>query len=779
MAEATKVGSIFYESKIDSSGVKKGAEEISGHLDKLKSNFNSLNPTVRALGLSLGAVVAGGTIVDFFKQSISAANEANRVMAQTNAVIQSTGGVAGYTATEIQRMASEIQKTTTIGDEAAQMGMNMLLTFTKIGNEVFPEATQAMIDMATAMNGGVTPTGEELSQTAIQLGKALNDPILGVTALRRVGVNFNETQGEMIRKMVESGNIMEAQKYILRELSTEFGGSAKAQAQTFEGQMLQLNNSISDFKELVGKSMIPALSYLVSSLSGAAGGFNALLFPIRAVASAVVGLIMLVRQLGMILNAVLATGLALFTGQADLIGGIWEDTAVNMVTDMADAQQKLTQIWSDETDEQVGIFEGGMQDMMDASGGKSAKIKKDLEDETQKYQEETAKRKRRFIDNLADMIWAHQDKVKSLKQDLEEENADFNKRMADRKATFKETMQEMRDDHNETIKELNADLSEETDEHEKKTSEIQALIDKEESYGKNARQSKIIAWKEQLAEEVASFEEKTLKLQEKIDAENLKYDEQVAKAKARDEAETLRLQEEHAKRTSDIETNLKAEEEILARHSDSVALIKDKEREDDIARLIRQHEEENIEAERQHQKRMVDIVSQGSAQGAAGGGAFKTEMDKKLEETKKSMDEKTKQMGKDMVKNLSDSAKEAGKELVKNFINALIDKANEAKGFMGGVLTGLPGIGPVIGAWASLPKLASGANNFRGGMALVGEQGPELVRLPKGADVIPADRTRDMLESQIININNPIIADNLDIESVAREIGFKTSLRPR
>jgi len=258
MAEGTKVGSIFYESSIDSKGVKKGAGEIRGEIDKLRGNFMSLNPTVRALGLTLGAYLGAKTTLDFFKSTIEAANESNRVMAQTEAVVRSTGGAAGYSAQQVAEMAAEIQKTTAVSDEAAQQGMNMLLTFTKIGQETFPQATQAMLDMATAMNGGVTPSGEELRQTAIQLGKALQDPILGMTALRRVGVNFTKDQQDMVQQMVETGHQMDAQKFILQELAREFGGSAAAQANTFEGQMLRLGNQLNDFKENVGRALIPA-----------------------------------------------------------------------------------------------------------------------------------------------------------------------------------------------------------------------------------------------------------------------------------------------------------------------------------------------------------------------------------------------------------------------------------------------------------------------------------------------------------------------------------------
>jgi hypothetical protein len=72
--------------------------------------------------------------------------------------------------------------------------------------------------------------GTDLKGSAVQLGKALNDPIAGVGALSRVGVTFTETQKDMIKTMVEAGNVAGAQTLILDELGKEFGGSAKALA---------------------------------------------------------------------------------------------------------------------------------------------------------------------------------------------------------------------------------------------------------------------------------------------------------------------------------------------------------------------------------------------------------------------------------------------------------------------------------------------------------------------------------------------------------------------
>lgn len=53
---------------------------------------------------------------------------------------------------------------------------------------------------------------------------------------------------------------------------------------------------------------------------------------------------------------------------------------------------------------------------------------------------------------------------------------------------------------------------------------------------------------------------------------------------------------------------------------------------------------------------------------------------------------------------------------------------------------------PSVPSW--VPGFAEGVRNFGGGLALVGEKGPELVRLPKGSDVIPNDEIKHKIQKQ-------------------------------
>lgn len=226
--------------------------------DAAEKTGNGIGKFLKESVADAGAAFAVTTGIIY--SSISAYDESQRVVAQLEAVLKSTGSVVGITADEVLNLSSALQQQTTYGDEAITGAQNLLLTFTNIGKDIFPQATKTVLDMSTAL-------GQDLKSSSIQLGKALQDPILGVTALRRVGVNFNEQQQETIKNLVESGKQLDAQKMILKELATEFGGSATAQAKTFSGQMTILKNNVNDLQETIGKGLIDTLSSL-------GGGFD-------------------------------------------------------------------------------------------------------------------------------------------------------------------------------------------------------------------------------------------------------------------------------------------------------------------------------------------------------------------------------------------------------------------------------------------------------------------------------------------------------------------------
>jgi hypothetical protein len=242
--------------------------DLSRNLKQVENRSSSLKASLKSVGKT-GALAAGaagvGALVYTLKTGISEYMETQKVAAQTNAVIKSTGGVANVSAKEVDDLATAIMKKTGIDDEAIASGENLLLTFTNIrdevgkGNDIFTQATGIMTDMSVAL-------GQDMKQSAIQLGKALNDPVKGVGALRRVGVSFTDAQKDQIKAMVAAGDTMGAQRVILAELRKEFGGSAEAAGKTLPGQIAILRESFNNFAGDIVAKLIPVLQEAVGWL---------------------------------------------------------------------------------------------------------------------------------------------------------------------------------------------------------------------------------------------------------------------------------------------------------------------------------------------------------------------------------------------------------------------------------------------------------------------------------------------------------------------------------
>ena len=220
-------------------------------------------------GLGVFSVVTGaiGLVKDHLGELVSAGEDANRMDALLAAGLRSTHDASGETAQSLQDLADKMLSQTGITDDAAKAGEQMLLTYTSIGKDVFPQAEQAAADMATRFNNGVTPSAQQMTQVALQLGKALNDPATGMTALRRVGVTFTKEQQDQIKTLEKSGNVMGAQKIILAELNKEFGGSAAAAGQA-NGGMAIFGATMDSLKEKVGQAIIPLFTGFLQNVVG-------------------------------------------------------------------------------------------------------------------------------------------------------------------------------------------------------------------------------------------------------------------------------------------------------------------------------------------------------------------------------------------------------------------------------------------------------------------------------------------------------------------------------
>jgi hypothetical protein len=239
------LGTAYVAIKAKSDDLKRGLSTARTETDSTVGHMNKSLSKISWKAVAAGAAVAFGGVALAMREVIAAANEQESAETKLAAVVKATGEAAGYSAKEMFGMASELQKITRYGDETTISAMAVLATFKTIGRETFPDAIKASMDMATVM-------GTDLQSAVVMIGKAMNDPIANLSAMSRAGVQFTEDQKLMIKELWKAGDAMGAQKIILGELQSQFGGTAEAVRDDYGGAIVGLGNAFGDMKEQIG-----------------------------------------------------------------------------------------------------------------------------------------------------------------------------------------------------------------------------------------------------------------------------------------------------------------------------------------------------------------------------------------------------------------------------------------------------------------------------------------------------------------------------------------------
>ena len=206
--------------------LSEATEDAADETDKATGKFAKYN---RVLSIVRSRLLIVAFSMKLVKDSVGALAKLTEIQhvaeLKLNAVLESTGHAARLGATELRNMANQLSKTSLISDDLIIDAQSIMLTFTKIGRDTFPEALKQATNMSLVF-------GQDLKQSVIQVGKALNDPVKGISALKRIGVSFSEVQKEQIENFMATNDLASAQKVILEELAMEMGGVAEKMANT-------------------------------------------------------------------------------------------------------------------------------------------------------------------------------------------------------------------------------------------------------------------------------------------------------------------------------------------------------------------------------------------------------------------------------------------------------------------------------------------------------------------------------------------------------------------
>ncbi len=240
---------------------KTATDSMNTSVDQAGLSFARMTPLIMGVVAAVAALATASAVA--LNKFVDATSEAEANQAQLAAALKSTKGASGQTIETLNAHAAALQSLTTYEDDTVNSAQAMLLTFTKVSGDIFPKATEAAADLAARM-------GTDLTSATMQVGKALQDPIRGISALSRAGIQFSEDQKEMIKSFVAANDIMGAQKIILGELETQFGGSAEAARATLGGAITALQNAFGNLFEVSG----PASENLRVAIEGLVKAFE-------------------------------------------------------------------------------------------------------------------------------------------------------------------------------------------------------------------------------------------------------------------------------------------------------------------------------------------------------------------------------------------------------------------------------------------------------------------------------------------------------------------------
>lgn len=241
------------------------------HLNTLRKDGDAtssgISTAAKKIGVAfaaIGAAVAVKEVVDFGKAAIEAGQESVVAAARMDSIAKSMGLTEGAYAGGTDRLreyASALSAQIGVEDESINAVQAKLMTFKALGDTInqtggsLDRATQAAYDLASAGFGSA-------ESNATQLGKALQDPVKGLTALARSGVTFTEAEKAKIAALVESGNLLDAQNVVLSAIETQVGGTAAATATATD----RMKVAWGEVQESVGVALLPVINNIAETL---------------------------------------------------------------------------------------------------------------------------------------------------------------------------------------------------------------------------------------------------------------------------------------------------------------------------------------------------------------------------------------------------------------------------------------------------------------------------------------------------------------------------------
>ena len=241
----------------------------------------------KVAGRFLLAVGGGAAVLTHYGEQAATSNSR---IEQINRSMGLFGKQSDIVSQRLEKQAETQARATGVDQNAIKLTEAKLLTFKEIAKSAdkvggaFDRATTASVDLAAAGFGTA-------DANAVQLGKALNDPIKGISALTRVGLTFTDKQKKVIKRLQDTGDMAGAQNVVLKAIEQQVGGTAVATANSTD----KMKVAWSQVAETFGTLLLPMVDKVTGAVEKLTGWMQEHQGTVIAVVGALVGLAVIVK----------------------------------------------------------------------------------------------------------------------------------------------------------------------------------------------------------------------------------------------------------------------------------------------------------------------------------------------------------------------------------------------------------------------------------------------------------------------------------------------------
>lgn len=246
-----KLGELVVDFKAETASFVRETRRVRQEVSVIGRSLEDLKRQARDL---VGGFLAWETIKRGVEAVVEAITEAEQAQGRLQGVLRATGQAAGLTAEDLSELADQMAGKTLFDDDEFRKAEAALLTFRSVQGDTFKRAIGDAADLSAVF-------GQDLTASAVMLGKALEDPTQGLTALRRVGVMFTAAEREQIQAALKHNDTLKAQQLILAGVERQVSGTAAAMKTGLSGSIDEAKKALDDFMKSARDS------YLVDILS--------------------------------------------------------------------------------------------------------------------------------------------------------------------------------------------------------------------------------------------------------------------------------------------------------------------------------------------------------------------------------------------------------------------------------------------------------------------------------------------------------------------------------